>query len=149
MRGGDIPRPHPRDEAVIRAVGKAYRLFQGAEGRYRDDRPEHLVLADRACRIDVIDDGRLKEEAVAIGAARERVAAPPDRRMGPGCLDKAPDPGALTGGNQWPHIRIFERRADFDGCEPGADLGHDILMDALMNQQPRAGRTGLAGILQD
>src|SRR5438034_4920207 len=70
----EIRREEPRAEAVVAVVRERDRLLDSRHGRERDRRPEELAARDLQRRVDVAEDARRDDGAVALAPGDERRA---------------------------------------------------------------------------
>ena len=123
------------------------RLLLGLEPHERQHRPEHLDLAELAGRVDVAEHGRLDVEAVGEVAAGDAAA---DEQLGGavglGPLDHAEDPLLGRPADDRAHAgRRIERVAEGDVAGEGDDLLGELVVDAVVHDEPGGEGAALAG----
>ena len=142
MRAPQVLRVDVAAEAVGGAVCEGDRLFLAVERRYRQHRPEYLVLRDAGFLSDIGNDGQRQE--VTRPTARRRVAAPPAINRPPSALtacSMTPSMRCNDGlrNDRSHHRRRIQRIADWE-CAPPIALQHlqILLVDRPLDQQSRA-----------
>src|SRR5436309_15985734 len=80
----DVAGPDRRGEAVLRYIGKPYRIAFGLEDLEGRDRPEHLLLNDRARRVVHLEQRGMVEGRIWFAEA----APHEDGRVVRGCADQ-------------------------------------------------------------
>ena len=145
----DVAGPHPGDEAVDRAVRLRDQVVFVAERDRGHDRAEDLLASDAHLAVDVGEDRRLDEvtrfEPLRAAAAREhpRPLLVAERDVAEHAL----------------HLRLRDQRAHLgDRVDARADarvlhrleqLGEGLVVDLLLDEQPRAGGAHLALVEED
>src|SRR6266516_875813 len=132
-------------ESVANVVRHLDRLVVRPERLHGDDRAEDLVLDDLRILGDVGDDRRLDEEA----AVAERATAGHDCRLGSGrTLQEAEHALLLLPRDDGPHLDLVVGRGIADGHRLDClhRLREDVVVDALVHEDPRRGRAVLTGV---
>ena len=134
--------PDPRREPVHRVVRLLDGLVRRAEREHAEDGPEDLLARDAVALGDVREDRRREPPALLgeparrlvdlralLVAARDELVDPVELRLR---VDRA-DVGVLV-----------ERVADAQRRHPALQLAHELVVDRLLDEEPRAGAADVA-----
>ena len=142
VRAGEVARPDAGDEPVLGRVGEVDGLVLARERHRREHGTEHLLLEELHLRAHVGDERRLQEQALDVLAAGD------DRRaLLAGGGEHAGGALELALGDQRAEVRVLDPRADLDALQRGGDELDHLVIDGRLDQQPRARRAALAGVL--
>ncbi len=129
-------RPDAGREPVRRVVRLLDRLVRRAERQHREHRPEDLLLRDPVALRDVREDGRHEPVALLRQAARRLVDL--GALLLP-ALDELLDLLELLPRVDRADVGVLvERVADAQGRQPPLQLLDHVLVDRLLDEQPRA-----------
>ena len=147
QRARALVGPHAGGQAVGARVGLLDRLGLRAERQHRHDRAEDLLDGDPVGGRDV-GEQRRREPVAALGQrAGDRA---PRRALALAGVDQRLDPLQLRGGVDRADVGVLvERVADAQQAHPPPQLLDDLLGDALLQQQPRAGAAHVALVEED
>src|SRR5690606_6448744 len=106
---------------------------------------------DRLLGRDALEDRGPDPVPPLLATVRGAAAAGQERRaLGPAELDVAEDPLQLLGRDQRPDPRLrVERVAGLEASGTLDDLRDELVVDRLVDQEPRAGRARLARVVED
>ncbi|MPL93022.1 hypothetical protein SDC9_39146 [bioreactor metagenome] len=138
--------PDRRRQPIVRVIRPADRLFRLVEAGDRDDGAKDLAPDDLVRLQGAGDDGRLVEEALALGdlAAGRNL----DVVLFAGAGDEGGDPVALARRNQRPHlVQAVVLVAEADGRDRGGEVRHEFLVDARLRIDPAGGGAVLPGVV--
>ena len=144
-------RPDAGAEPVGDVVGDRDRLLLVPELDHRQHRPEHLLLGDAHAVVDAGEDGRLHEILAAAlllargSAAQHALGSFPFRNV-----DVGEDLLVLRRRRHRPDLGLGQARvAELGLLGHGDQLLDELVVDRLLQQQPRAGDAGLARRRED
>ena len=139
--------PDARRQAVRRVVRLGDRLGRRAEGQHRQHRPEDLLARDPRRGRHVVEDRRREPEAVLGDDARRRPAL---GTLGLADVAELADAVQLLAGVDRPDVGVLvERVAEPQRREPRLQPVDDLLVDALLHQQPRSGAADVPLVEED
>ena len=95
----------------------------------------------------VAEQGRLDEEAALGRAGRDLAFGEQQQPVAMGLAEATLDALQLARADQRPAVEIAFGGAGIERVEAFRDLGDEAVVDPVLDQQPRAGRAGLAGVM--
>ena len=144
-----VARPDAGHQAELRGVGQLDGLVLVAEAHGGQHRAEHFLLRQ------AVIDRHVAQQRGRLVVSRSRAPRRPPalrhhrdaRHLRVG--QEIPDALLLAGADQRADVQVHRRRADAQVLEGLAQPLQQRLVDGLLDQQARAGRAGLAGVLHD
>ncbi len=139
-------RPDARSQAVARIVRLPDDLFLRLERDHREHRAENLFLGHAHPVVDLREDGWLNEKSMhQLWIGGDLPSIDQVRAFLLGNIDVALDLFLLAFEGRRTHLGLhLQRIAQLDGVRALGQPADDLIMDASLHKEPRAGDTGLA-----
>ena len=130
-----------------RCCWRVHRLLGGAERHRHQHRAEDLVLRRGRGGLDVGEERRRKEAALA---GQAPLGLEDLRALGDALFHQAPDPLELHRGDHRADVdRLVERIADAEGVHAALQLLDEAVVDRFLDEEARAGAADLALVEPD
>ena len=144
-----VGRPHARDEAVLGAVGDAHRIVFVVERNHHQHRAEDLLVGEFVVERHRPEQRRLDEETTLGRALVEPAFAQYRNAVLARTLQEPHDALVLDLADHRAAVEVGLVRPDAHGVHARGQCADHLVVDRALHQHAAAGRTGLAGVLDD